>query len=69
MSEWISVKESLPTVRARLVVTNKLTGALHLARYATTGGSHNPHEIFENFKGEQLFDVTHWLKIPEVKND
>jgi len=69
MSEWISIQDKLPEVGKRIVVTNRLTGSLTLARYVTVGGSHNPHEVFENFQCEQLFDVTDWLGLPETPKD
>ena len=69
MSEWISIKDKFPDINARIVVSNNLSGALYLATYTTTGGSHNPHEIFESFRGEKLLDVTHWISLPEFPKD
>jgi hypothetical protein len=77
MSDWISVKDKLPPKRKWVLATNGkrverccydwgLTDAWYIGTEAYNHGSvHNPdYSSIDRY----LYNVTHWMELPELPN-
>ncbi len=69
MSEWISVGERLPKFHAAVRVKreggNEEKAYYHSDRMSWLNFYGVKTSYFEDTKGEWLYDVTHWMPLPE----
>lgn len=65
MSEWISVKDSLPGMNCRVIVATKRHGVQIGAYHLSTAHYKNPCVVVNCLS----MDLTHWMPLPATPKE
>lgn len=72
MSEWISVKDSLPEIRKEVLVysyEDEINNGMYVARIDGLNWNGSPSWLYSYCCGNHVPNVTHWMELPEAPKD